>query len=183
MRRLKYNGYIIQKKSTSTYKGIDGDNWYLNYCARDPYFEEFYNENIDKVWENPHYVDCCSDETYIQRYIEESREIGIDFRILLCATSRSFPTIEKIGLGKKGEILGYDYAESGGSYYSCVLNDITSKRIEEFKQILINKNDLFDTYEKAEEFGKYRKELMSINSGYDFEKGDYIVYELTEIYI
>lgn len=78
--------------------------------------------------------------------------------------------------------MGYDYADSGGCYYSCILNDIISKRIEEFKQIQINKNGLFDTYEEAEKFGEYRKELMSMNSGYDFEGGDYIVYEIAEIY-
>lgn len=84
MRKLKYNGYIIQKKSVSIYKGIEGDNWYLNYCTKDTFFEDFYNANIDKVWENPDYVDCCTDEIYMKRYIEESRKKGIDFRILLC---------------------------------------------------------------------------------------------------
>lgn len=183
MVKLNCNGYIIQKKIMTTYKGIEGDNWYLNYCTKNSYFEEFYNANIDKVWENPGYVDCCADEIYMKRYIEESRKIGIDFRILLCATSRSFPSIEKIELGKIGEILGYDYADSGGSYYSCILNDILSKRIEEFKKIRVNKNGLFDTYEEAEEFGEYRKKLISSNSGYDFEEGDYIVYKIAEIYI
>lgn len=183
MKQLQYNGYIIQKKSLSTYKGIEGDNWYLNYCTKDPFFEEFYNTNIDKVWENPNYVDCCTDETYIRRYIDESRKNGIDFRLLLCATSRSFPLIENIGLGRKRELLGYDYADSGGSYYSCILNDIISKRIEEFKKIRINKNGLFDSYEEAEEFDKYRNELISKNTGYDFEEGDYIIYEITDIYI
>lgn len=184
VRKLKYNGYIVQKRpAISVYKGIEGDNWYLNYCTEDPYFEEFFNANIDKAWENPDYVDCCTDETYVKKYVEESRKNGIDFRILLCATARSFPSIEKIALGRTGEILGYDYAYSGGSYYSCILNDIISKRIEEFKQIRINKNGLFDSYEEAEEFGRYRNNLISANSGYDFERGDYIIYEISEIYI
>lgn len=183
MVKLNYNGYIIQKKNMTIYKGIEGDNWYLNYCTKNPYFVEFYNANIDKVWENPGYVDCCTDETHMKRYIEESRKIGIDFRILLCATNRSFPSIGKIELGRTGEILGYDYADSGGSYYSCILNDIISKRIEEFKRIRINKNGLFDTCEEAEEFGKYRKKLISLNSDYDFEGGDFIVYEIAEIYV
>lgn len=39
---------------------------------------------------------------------------------------------------------GYDYAYQGGSYYSCVNNDIVSKRINEFKNIELNEFGLFD---------------------------------------
>ena len=42
MENLYDNGYIIQRATSSKYHGIDGDNWYLNYCSGNPYFEEFY---------------------------------------------------------------------------------------------------------------------------------------------
>ena len=40
--------------------------------------------------------------------------------------------------------MGYDYAYQGGSYYSCVNNDIVLKRINEFKIIELNEFGLFD---------------------------------------
>ena len=27
------NGFIIQKKKDGLYQGVEGDNWYLNYCS------------------------------------------------------------------------------------------------------------------------------------------------------
>ncbi len=184
MKRLQCNGYIIQKESASRYeyKGIEGDNWYLNYCSNNAYFENFYNENIDKSWENSDYVDCCIDESYMRQYIAESMNIGIKFRIMLCSTCKKFPVLNDIKLDKSGEFLGYDYAESGGSYYSCVLNDIISKRIKEFEKIKLNENGLFNTYEEVEEFVKYRKKLEE-KGNYDFEGGDFIIYKIIEISI
>lgn len=183
MQGLQYNGYIVQRKSKSEYNGIEGDNWYLNYCSNNPFFEDFYSETIDKVWENSDYVDCCADELYIKQYIDESRKLGIEFRILLCATCRSSPIIDKMELGKVGEVLGYDLAYSGGSYYSCVLNDIISGRIREFKEIVLNKNGLFSTYEEAKNFSQIRNNMMVSDSPYTFEQGDFIIYEITEIII
>lgn len=80
---LQYNGYIVQRKNKSEYKGIEGDNWYLNYCSNNDFFEEFYNQIIDKAWNNTDYIDCCTNEFYIKKYINESIKMGIDFRILL----------------------------------------------------------------------------------------------------
>ncbi len=155
MKILQDNGYIIQKKSASNYCGIDGDNWYLNYCSDKPYFEEFYNKNIDKAWEDLNFVDCCSDVEYMQCCIEESLNLGIKFKVLLCSTSKKEPILGKIALGHRGNVLGYDYAYSGGSYYSCILNDIISGRIEEFSRFQLNENGLFDSYEEAEAFMLY----------------------------
>lgn len=47
---LHDNGYIIQRDHESVYRGIDGDNWYLNYCSDNSYFEEFYDAQIEKSW-------------------------------------------------------------------------------------------------------------------------------------
>lgn len=32
--------------------------WYLNYCSHNRYFEEYYDENIDKACIDSSYVDC-----------------------------------------------------------------------------------------------------------------------------
>ncbi len=183
MRNLRDNGYIIQKKSVSDYCGVDGDNWYLNYCSDNTYFEKFYDENIDKAWENSNYVDCCSDIEYMQCCIEESLKLGIEFKILLCSTTKNEPILEKNDLGRIGNVLGYDYAYSGGSYYSCVLNDIISGRIQEFSKIHLNEYGLFDSYEEAEVFKLFREKIKSTNMNYVFEEGDFIIYKITEICI
>lgn len=183
MRGLQDNGYIIQKKPVSDYCGVDGDNWYLNYCSDKVYFEKFYDENIDKAWSNLDYVDCCSDVEYIRCCIEESLKLGIEFKVLLCSTSKKQPILEKRKLGRLGKVLGYDYAFSGGSYYSCILNDIISGRIREFNEINLNENGLFDSYEDAEKFMLFREEIKSTKMNYVFEEGDFIIYKITEICI
>ena len=183
MRNLQDNGYIIQKKIVSDYCGVDGDNWYLNYCSDEMYFEKFYNENIDKAWNDSNYVDCCSNIEYMRCCIEESLKLGIEFKVLLCSTSKKEPILEKNDLGQLGNVLGYDYAYSGGSYYSCVLNDIISGRIQEFSEIFLNENGLFNSYEEAEAFIRFREKVKSMNLNYEFEEGDFIIYKITEVYI
>ena len=46
--------------------------------------------------------------------------------------------------------MGYDYAYQGGSYYSCVNNDIVLKRINEFKNIELNEFGLFIYQEEGD---------------------------------
>lgn len=183
MKDLQYNGYIIQRKPISNYCGIDGDNWYLNYCSDKSYFENYFDENIEKAWANLNFVDCCVDNEYMRYCIEESLKLGIEFRVLLCSTSKKAPRLEKIELGQVGNILGYDYAYSGGSYYSCILNDIISGRIKEFSKFHLNENGLFDSYEEVEKFILCREKMKDKNSDYVFEDGDFIIYKITEINI
>ena len=80
---LNCNGYIIQRNEVSYYKGIEGDNWYLNYCSDNNFFEDYYSKEIDKAWENIDYIDCCTNMEYIHRYIEESKKMCIPIRLLL----------------------------------------------------------------------------------------------------
>lgn len=183
MDAIRDNGYIIQKKSVSNYCGIDGDNWYLNYCSDNPYFKDFFDKNIDRAWEDLNFVDCCTDNEYMQYCIEESLKYKIEFKILLCSTRKKAPILEKIELGQIGNVLGYDCAYSGGSYYSCVLNDIISGRIEELNKIHLNENGLFSSYEEAEAFMQFREEIKNTNDNYVFEEGDFVIYKITEINI
>ena len=183
MRNLQDNGYIIQKRTVSSYRGVDGENWYLNYLSDKTYFEEFYDEHIDKAWANSNYLDCCSDVEYMRCYIEESLKLGIESRVLLCSTSKKEPRLESHDFGRLGNVLGYDYAYSGGSYYSCVLNDVISGRIQEFSEIRLNENGLFGSYEEVEAFKLFRDEIKRTNLSYEFEEGDFIIYKITEVYI
>ena len=77
--------------------------------------------------------------------------------------------------------MGFDVAYSGGSYYSCVLNDIVSGRIPEFQSVRLNENGLLSSYEEAELFLRQREELEKATTEYIFEKGDYVIYRLTEV--
>lgn len=180
---LKCNGFVIQRNTKTNYKGIEGDNWYLNYCSNNQYFREFYEQNIDRAWDNEEYVDCCTSYEYVKKYIEESVKMGIDFKVLLCSTCKKKPILDKVRIGQNERILGYDYAYSGGSYYSSILNDILSKRIKEFEKFQLNENGLFNSYEEVAGFSLYRKKLKEATSRYDFEEGDFVIYKITEIYI
>lgn len=177
---LHKNGYIFQRDEKRIYKGVDGDNWCLNYCSHNSYYEEYFNKNIDKVWENTDYVDCCIDEEYICCCIEESLRQKIAFRVLLCLTCRKEPRVLN-KLKWNTHFLGFDYAYSGGSYYSAVLNDIISERIDEFKNFRLNSNGLFDTYEEVEQFALFRESIKKIHPDYFFEDGDFIIYEIMEV--
>ena len=183
MRNLQDNGYIIQKRTVSEYCGVDGENWYLTYLSDKTYFEEFYDEYIDKAWGDSKYVDCCSDVEHMRYYIEESLKLGIEYKVLLCSTTKKEPRLQSHDLGRIGNVLGYDYAYSGGSYYSCVLNDILSGRIQEFREVRLNENGLFESYEEAEAFKLFRDRIKSMNSSYEFEEGDFIIYKITEVCI
>ena len=183
MSDLHDNGYIIQRESLLSYRGIDGDNWYFNYCSDIPYFENYFDENIDTFGEDINRVACCTDVDYLQRYIKESNKNAISFRILRCSSNRNKPILKEKFIEGREVILGYDIAYSGGSYYSCVLNDIVSGRIEAFCKIRLNDNGLFNTYKEAEAFFKYRMELAKKSTEYVFEEGDYVIYMITEIYL
>ena len=181
MEKLKENGYIVQRVSESGYRGIDGDNWYLNYCSDNTYFAKFHEDTIDNGIGNPESVECCIDVDYMRRCVEESKKLGISFRVLLCSTNRPEPVLRESRLGQAGSVLGFDVAYSGGSYYSCVLNDIVSGRIPEFQSVRLNENGLLSSYEEAELFLRQREELEKATTEYIFEKGDYVIYRLTEV--
>lgn len=177
---LTNNGFIMQKYDTNIYQGIEGDNWYLNYLSSSSMFEDYHDSNIDLSWNDNRYLECCTDFNYIKTYIEESKKLNIKYRILLCETEKPLPTINKIQ-GMESYVLGYDYAYPGGSYYSCVLNDIVSGRIPELKNYKLNNVGLFDTEKEVTQFGEYRKELLKVYNDNFFEKGDFIIYKISEI--
>ena len=181
MRNLYENGYIFQRETSSIYRGVDGDNWFLNYCSDNTYFAKFHEDTIDSGIGNLERVECCADADYIQECAKEAKKLGIPFRVVLCATNRQQPMLGTEDSGFAEKELGYDIAYSGGSYYSCVLNDVVSGRITEFQSVRLNENGLFSSYEEAEAFLKQREEQEKATTEYIFEKGDYVIYKLTEV--
>ena len=106
-------------------------------------------------------------------------EKNINYRIILCFTTRKFPKM--VNLNEEELFLGYDYAYPGGSYYSAVLSDVASKRIPEFNKYKLNKYGLFDTLEELTKFIDERKAIKDNSIDYDFEEGDFIIYKLYEL--
>ena len=53
------NGIIFQRDDNRDYKGVEGDNWYLNNIFPE-LSEDFFGENIEKSWYDSDYVDVCN---------------------------------------------------------------------------------------------------------------------------
>lgn len=180
MNKYYRNGVVVQKKSSDIYKGIEGDNWYFN-ALLDPENELVKNyskyveisEGIDEI------LDVCINNEYIKEYILSSKKMGIDARILLCETMCHLPQYNADNF--KLKFLGYDYAYTGGDYYSVILNDVVSQRIEAFRGIQLNENGLFNLEEELDMFIKKREEFVRLDRKLLFERGGFEKYKLYEI--
>ncbi|MCR5526470.1 MAG: hypothetical protein K6F39_03720 [Lachnospiraceae bacterium] len=172
------NGIIFQKNTNGKYKGVEGNNWYLNYYKT---FEQYYDENIDKSWENDDFVDVTNDDKFIEEYIRLSKENKINFRMILCETPQNYPEYKYAGKYEK-KFLGYDYAYAGGSYYSAVLNDMCLREFNEFRNLVLNENGLFEKYSDLIQFINIRNKLY-VEKNNLFECGEFIVYRLYEILV
>lgn len=71
-------------------------------------------------------------------------------------------------------------AYQGGSYYSCVNNDIVLKRINEFKNIELNEFGYL-IMKKIVEYIELRKILVKKYPKSYFEIGDFAIYKLSEV--
>ena len=175
---IMINGIIIQRNQIGRYKGVEGDNWYLN----DKYpelFEEYFCENIEKSWYDSDYVDVCTDIHFVEKYIGLSRLNHIKFRVLLCETEKEKPNIQNMVWNTR--FIGYDYAYLGGSYYSAVLNDICSGRIEQFNDYILNSNGLFDDIINLKDFISQCEHYKRQYGNQLIEEGDFVIYKLYEI--
>lgn len=172
------NGIIMQRDEGGKYKGVEGDNWYLN----DKYpelFEEYFCENIEKSWFDTDFVDVCTDIHFMEKYIELSKLNNIKFRVLLCETEKEKPQIQKNIWNTR--FIGYDYAYLGGSYYSAVLNDICLRKIQGFTKYILNDNGLFDDVVDIKDFIFHREQYRKRCNDNAIEKGDFTIYKLYEI--
>lgn len=174
------NGLVLQKRKAGFYQGIEGDNWFLN--SEDDIKKEimeYYDEYIDLAWMSDDRVDVCNDVGYIKRCIDISKLRGIDYRNILCLTNKENPRMNQEDLNTI--FLGYDFAYTGGSYYSAILNDIVSKRIKEFQSIRLNDKGLFDSIENLLLFINKRNMIKEKTEDYIIEDGDFVVYKLYEV--
>lgn len=185
---MYFNGFIIQEYREGSYKGIDGSgfsentsrNWYLN--DNEVYqeqFEHYYDEYIGKTYWNlePHtWVAACTDLDYIYRYIEVSKELGIEYRVLLVKTDIPMPYLES-DRGLETKFLGYDYAYENGDNYSAVYNEVPYV----FSEFKLNENGLFQTKEEILEYISKRKEYEKTHEPYTLEVGDFSIFKVYEV--
>jgi len=179
---LHCNGWIIQKNKEGHYKGIEGDNWFLNYDdMTDKEIVDYFDEYIDLAWSDDGRVDVANDFNYIGKCADIATEKKIKFRIILCYTTRENPIIKDDNLPTI--FLGYDYAYSGGSYYSAVFSDVVSREMAVFAKFKLNSYGLFGSEEEIVEFISERNKAIQSSAGFEFEDGDFIVYKLYELKI
>lgn len=177
------NGFIIQRKPDACgYKGVENDNWYLNYMDDSGYFEKYFDEHIFCSWNNNEFVDCCNDIDFIYKYINESVKRNISYRVILCETKRQYPCLPD-DLHLETEFLGYDYAYTGGSYYSCLNNDEYLEQILQNCKVKLNENGLCDTGKDLMNYVKARSEFIKNNPDIYLEAGEYIEYRLSVVKI
>ena len=173
------NGIIVQVRHDGAYQGIEGENWSFDFSQADGNLEEYYDNNIDVSWQKENHVDCCNDIEYIRKYVAELKKNQMKYRILLCETNMAKPMFQECLTAT--EFLGFDYAYAGGSFYSCINSDIISKRIPELINIQLNKSGLFENERELFDFIQRREELSVQYPERIFEKGDFIVYKLSEV--
>ena len=183
------NGIVVQKYVDSQYKGIDGsdfsantgENWYFNNDEHlSDLFEPFYDEYIGRTYwdlDKKTWVAACNDMDYIYRYINESKKQNISYRLLLCETEISSPTMMIPECNKK--FLGYDYAYATGDNYSAVYNEIPFV----FPDFKLNRNGLFQTEKEIYKYILERERFKKVNPPHTLEDGDFVVFRLHEIYL
>jgi len=174
------NGFIIQKYvEKPSYCGVDGENWW--FCNDDPKLAEYFNQKIDLSWKDESRVDCCNDINFLKECIGFCNINKMRYRILFCKTELCDPLVEtQINYFLK--FIGYDYAYAGGSYYSCVKNDLVFRKFTELSKIVLNSNGLINDKKQMDLFIKLRTDLISKYNNL-FEVGDFIVYKLYEVSI
>lgn len=174
------NGFIIQKYvEKPNYCGVDGENWW--FCNDNPKLAEYFNQKIDLSWKDELRVDCCNDINFLTECIDFCNINKMRYRILFCKTELCNPLVEtQINYFLK--FIGYDYAYAGGSYYSCVKNDLVFRKFTELSKIVLNSNGLINDKKQMDLFIKLRTDLISKYNNL-LEVGDFIVYKLYEVSI
>lgn len=186
------NGIVIKEKLNlkNEYLGIEGNNWFIDLEyekieeSQREYFHKYYCANVEMAWRDQNYVDCCSDINHIYKYQDICQRNNIDYVTLFCESEKMNPIWENkkdYKIEDKLIFLGYDYAYAGGSFYSCVLNDVMSKRIDQFSHVKLNEYGLISTEEEMVAFIILREELKNKLEKYTFEEGEFIIYKLWQV--
>ncbi len=177
------NGYIIQEldnNSKLNYCGVEGYNW--DFCSNNKELSEYYNNHIDKSCIDNTHIDCCNDENFLLKCTKYCDENKINYRVIYCKTSLVNPIMESIP-SLKMDFIGHDFAYAGGSFYSCVKNDLIYRSFTEFKNIKLNAYGLIENEENLARFIIIRNKLKREKNFKEFEDGYFICYKLYNVFI
>lgn len=183
------NGFLVKEQlpQYKNYGGVEGGCWPLNLndqrLSQDKciFFSDFINNNVEQSWKNPEYVDVASDLDFVMQYSTACEQNYIQPIILFCETTKQYPQwIPNDIIMKSFKFIGFDYAFSGGSYYSAVYSDVFTKRLKEFYDFNLNEFGLFSNIVELRKFITLRTSL-ALTLGNKLEQGDFIIYKLWEL--
>jgi hypothetical protein len=186
---LYSNGIIVKAtdKIHANYLGVEGECWSIDEDTEGieqqegEYLNNYCSENITLSWTDEKIVDVSCDIDFVNRYINAYLKANIQFEILFCKTNKQVPSynldIEKQVTRNLG-FIGFDYAYSGGSFYSCVFSDLHSNRVSGLFDIKLNKYGLINSEEELINFIRRREELITKDEEGLFETGEFTIYKL-----
>jgi len=181
------NGYILKNSNSylgKNYLGVEGFDWLFDIKdineKEKEYIHTYIKDKIDLSYYNKEYVDVCYEIDflkYLYKFFIKNYDIN-NLIIILCETTCEKPSlINKINYDDYC-FLGYDYAYAGGSFYSCIFNDIINRN-----KIKINLNEygLIANEENLNKFIQLRSDIKSKACFGEFEEGDFISYKLWKL--
>lgn len=150
------NGFIVVKKTSEHYCGVERDVWPLQYENDNSH------ELLCEDEPNVGLLDRMTDNlSFAQRYLSETLNHGIEGEILYC----EFVDNDYVMFSDKLEkvkhrctYLGWDYSWSDGDFYSCVYNDFHKELFADMK-CKLNEYGLFQISDDLDEF-IYRREKL-----------------------
>lgn len=166
------------------YLGVEGDCWNIDEDTEGLNKQEIDNirdyvyRNIESSWYDEQAIDGCNSIKFLNKYLDACINAQINFLVLYCKTNRTMPSYRQVDTTDNFRFLGYDYAYPGGSFYSCVFNDLYSRRIYELHNIELNEYGLISSEEMLIQFVERRNELVKYDQNSLFEQGHFVTYEL-----
>lgn len=186
---LYSNGLIVRAidKIHEKYLGVEGDCWNIDEDTEGidqqegKFLNNYCSENVNISWSDDNVVEVSCDINFVNRYVNAYLKANIQFIVLFCKTNKTIPNCHLNIENQTNDnliFIGFDYAYSGGSFYSCVFSDLFSKRIPELLDIELNEYGLINSEEELSNFIKRRNELIINDEADMFEVGEFTVYKL-----
>lgn len=159
---LHKNGFIVVR--VEKYTNFTYSSWPLSCITDNEIACKFTDEADDRWFTKFDMQEIAPESDYVKRYVDYCRKININAEILLAESfDNEFEIRDKY---ETSEVLGFDCI--GTVYYSYLRTEFEFFKDDlEKKNIKLNKNGLFDTFEEASDFVELREKAIS--SGINLE--------------
>lgn len=184
---LYSNGILLRTadKIYGNYLGVEGDCWTIDEDTEGieqqegEYLNNYCSENITLSWTDDNVVDVSCNVDFTNRYINAYKKANIQFEVLFCKTNRQLPSYT-LDIEEQGNFkyIGFDYAFSGGSFYSSIFSDLYSNRLPGLFDIKLNEYGLINSEKDLIDFVRRREKLSMKDKEGMFEKGLFTIYKL-----